>query len=83
MTSQTVYVMTIWSTTRVTQIGTEYREKFDIWYETLRRLAQKHRTQNHAFASRHATLVASDQTAAATAMTMRQGMMGGKISSAD
>ena len=82
-TNQTVYVMTIWSTTRVTQLGTEYREKFDIWYETLRRLSMRQTSNSHAFSSRHATMVVQDQTAASLAMVMRRNLMGGKIASTD
>ena len=53
---RTFFVLVIWTLTRTAQIGTEKREKFNLWFDTLLRLSQRHRERNRAFYTRHATM---------------------------
>lgn len=56
LSGRTMHILIIWSVSRVAQIGTELREKFDLWFDALRRLTMRHREHNAAFYSRHATM---------------------------
>ena len=53
---RTFFVLVLWTLSRTAQIGTEKREKFNLWFDTLLRLSQRHRERNRAFYTRHATM---------------------------
>jgi hypothetical protein len=53
---RTYYVMVVWTLMRTLQLGTEVREKFDLWFDTLMRITARTRQHNRAFHSRHATM---------------------------
>jgi hypothetical protein len=55
------YQVMIVSTERVLKIGTELRDKFDVWFDTLQRLCEAQRVYTNTFIGRHA---ASNRTKA-------------------
>ncbi|CUE70810.1 Hypothetical protein, putative [Bodo saltans] len=48
------YQVMIVSTERVLKIGTELRDKFDVWFDTLQRLCEAQRVYTNTFIGRHA-----------------------------
>jgi hypothetical protein len=53
-TSRSFYQLLIVSTERTLKIGTEMRDKFDVWFDTLQRLCEAQRVYTNTFIGRHA-----------------------------
>jgi hypothetical protein len=52
---RTFYKLAVFSRERVLVIGTEIRDKFDVWYDTLSRLCENQAAYNRALSGRHAS----------------------------
>lgn len=52
--ARTFYKIVVVSLDRILKIGTELRDKFDVWFDTLQRLCEAQRTYTHTFMGRHA-----------------------------
>lgn len=52
-TGKVYYLMMIWSVQRFLQIGTELKDKFDVWFFTLQRLSEQQQDQNRRFFGRY------------------------------
>ena len=62
VTGKTFYLLIIWSLTRVTQIGTEQRDKFDMWFDTLQKLTESVQQYNAKFFGRYSTMPVKQPT---------------------
>jgi hypothetical protein len=54
VSGKTLYLMVIVGTTRHVQLGTEIRDKFDVWFDTLQRLSETVRDYNARYYQRYA-----------------------------